>query len=196
MPLGFLIAAPLRALIQGQALAEMETINFITDVGLTAEGKAPDEKRQAVRLEFEIMQPVPNPEWLGEVEFRPATVSAPLLSLVRIPSMHISEATVSFDITVTGTIPREQSASAEGDKPGGPMDLYGVLGMPARRSIPSMRISIKVQSTGEEANLQALKRLLSDATTAFIAEKPEKEPEPPPTQQRPPGRRTPRPRAS
>lgn len=97
-PIENLISAPIRAIIEAQAVATESILDFITNVGLESDPKSNKSKIRTV--EFTYSHPLPDPDNPGMVIDTPSTVSIPLLSLVQIPNISISESTLDFNINI------------------------------------------------------------------------------------------------
>jgi hypothetical protein len=94
-----LISAPLRALVLAQQAASQTTADFISELGFeTAPGKTPS----ARTLEFEYVHPVPDPANPGSTIDTPTRLRVPLLTLLPLPNLRISEANVGFGANVVG----------------------------------------------------------------------------------------------
>jgi len=176
--LSALLGAPLRALLQAQAMAELHTLDYIVDVGMD------DDRRQASTLEFDLVQPVADPQRPGQVEPTPTRVSVPILSILQTPSLRIAEANIEMAVNITEAVdPGEQAGRA---RPGaeGPerasaprLELVGVIGSRvAARRLPSLSVSMRVESAEAPETYERLRRLLGDAMTAVPSE--EREPDP------------------
>jgi len=94
-----LISAPLRALVLGQEAAIQATADFISQLGFeTSDGKVPSVRT----LEFEYLHPVPDPANPGSTIDTPTRLRVPLLTLLPLPNLRISEANVGFGANVVG----------------------------------------------------------------------------------------------
>lgn len=104
-PIAELLAAPVRAIQEAQIAAEREFVAFFVEYGLE-EVVRRDKKgeRTALRVrevEFEMRRSVTDPSDPGTAIDRTAIVSAPLLSLVNLPTVAIEEATVNLSLDVS-----------------------------------------------------------------------------------------------
>ena len=93
IPFGYLIGAPLVAAIDAQGLAAMETVKFIEAVGFTSSGSPPVTTAQTVT--FTYTKPV-TPTGGGTPVSETMTLTVPLLSIVDIPFLRISQMTIAF----------------------------------------------------------------------------------------------------
>jgi hypothetical protein len=158
-----LLSAPLRALLQAQAQSELETLDYIVEIGL---GGA--ERRSVQTLEFELVQPVPDPKQPGTVVPTPTTVSVPILSILQTPSVRVTEANVGFSVRITDVVSRREAEDRE-DR----VDIVGVYASPLDgRRLPTLSVSMKVEASEPSEGYERVKRLLDD-TTAAIATVPD-----------------------
>ena len=95
LPLEYMLAGPLTAVIKAQALAAKTTIDFIQSVGLQYDSVADEYKATAV--EFTYSQPVPDPTNPGAVTLVDSKLTVPLLAIVPIPYIRASDLNVSFE---------------------------------------------------------------------------------------------------
>ncbi|WP_420403989.1 DUF2589 domain-containing protein [Nisaea sp.] len=112
--LGSLLAAPITALQEAQVEAEKQVLDFILEYGLeevppAADGTSrPPEIR---KLSFEMERSLPDPREAGSATNHRATVSVPLLSIMRLPAIQVSDATIDLTVEI------EQEAETEGTGP-------------------------------------------------------------------------------
>ena len=97
IPFGYLIGAPLVAAIDAQGLAAMETVKFIEAVGFTSSGVPPVTTAQTVT--FTYTKPV-TPTGGGTPVSETMTLTVPLLSIVDIPFLRISQMTIAFTANI------------------------------------------------------------------------------------------------
>jgi Protein of unknown function (DUF2589) len=97
LPLGFLLGAPLKAAIEGQALAAQTTADFITNTTLTG-GNGGDP--HAVMIEFTYKQAIPDPTDPSTVIDKDLTLRVPLLAITQVPYLRINDLTVSFEFKI------------------------------------------------------------------------------------------------
>src|SRR5262245_16500257 len=94
-----LISAPLRALVLGQQVATQATADYISQLGFeTTAGKIPSVRT----LEFDYIHPVPDPANPGSTIDTPTRVRVPLITMLPVPNLRISEANVVFGANVVG----------------------------------------------------------------------------------------------
>jgi hypothetical protein len=92
------MGAPLRSLVLGQGIAGQATADFIAEVGFRP--GSTEREPTARTFEFTFMHSVPDPENPGGVIDTPTRVSVPLLTVLPIPNLDITEATIDFDADV------------------------------------------------------------------------------------------------
>lgn len=97
IPFGYLIGAPLVAAIDAQGMAAMETVKFIEAVGFTASGSPPVTTAQTVT--FTYTKPV-TPTGGGAPASETMTLTVPVLSVVPIPFLRISDMTIAFTANI------------------------------------------------------------------------------------------------
>lgn len=162
-PLAALIAAPIRAMVQAQAQAELETLNYLVDVGL---GGA--EEMRAVTLDFDIDQPVPDPADPGTVRHTAARVTVPLLALLGVPSVSIERATVDLALQVRRVSPRTVRSIA-GGRDVRQVELEGVYGTSGDMAAPaSFSVHLELAAREESDALGQLRHLLGNALSATV----------------------------
>lgn len=88
IPFESIIGGPLSACIKAQADAAVSTVKFIESVGLRGEG----DKKEAVYVIFTYVQ-----------NGRKANISVPLLTIVPIPYIAISNISLDFKVAISGT---------------------------------------------------------------------------------------------
>jgi hypothetical protein len=171
--LAVLLTAPLTALLQAQAQAELETLNYIVEVGL---GGA--EQRTVQTLEFELVQPIADPMHPGKIVPTPTQVSVPLLSILQTPSIKIADADVTFNVHITDVVELDEQEEGGTRRPA--IDLIGVFAAAgAAKRLPTMSITMKVEAVAPQESYERVKRLLGDATTATAPEPERDSPEKP-----------------
>lgn len=96
LPMGALIGGPLKAIIEAQTAAAVATADFIKNIGFK---EGPDKVKEAVMVSFKYQQPIQGSD--GTVSMTPAQIDAPLLAIMPIPCLLVSEARIAFQMTVT-----------------------------------------------------------------------------------------------
>lgn len=114
--IGALLSAPLRALQQAQISAEREYLSFLMEYGLEEVIQRVNGKQiSSLRLRevsFGMTRSIADPSSPGQVVDTLAIVRAPLVSLVQMPAISISEATV--ELTLDVETERRKTGSPEG----------------------------------------------------------------------------------
>jgi hypothetical protein len=164
-----LIGAPLRALVVGEQAAARATADFISEVGFErAEG--PPTVRQ---VEFAYLHPVPDPANPGAVVETPTRVRIPLLTMIPVPSIRISEATVAFGANVTDVKTVRTAPRAIALQPAGIaastsrlQAVYAPAVSAPGQPAPTISLSIKVTKEPTSEGLTRVLDLLADAMTS------------------------------
>jgi hypothetical protein len=155
--LGTLLGASVRAVLQAQVQAELTTLEFVDEVGLGGE-------RRVATLDFELVQPVPDPRHPGQVTPTPTKVSVPLLSILQTPAIRIAEATVGLAVEVTDVI--EDDTSSEPGRPSR-AELVGIVApREGRAGRPALTIDMKLARARPSESYQRIIRLLGDSISA------------------------------
>jgi hypothetical protein len=154
--LGALLGAPLRAVLQAQAQAELTTLEFLEEVGLGGE-------RRVETLDFELVQPVPDPRHPGQVTPTPTRVSVPLLSILHTPVTQIAEATLGFAVEVTDVI---EDGPDERGRPSRAELVVIFAPRQEQTGRPVLTIDMKLTRIGPSEGYQRIQRLLGDAISA------------------------------
>lgn len=193
-PVKDLISGPLEAIVEAHALLAQSTLQFISEFGLepassekpaataVQPSQAPAAKLRMV--EFTYVHPVPDPSNPGNVIDTPVQVKVPLLAMVSLPNLKISEATLDFNIKVVGfsKIPEEERISKlQRAKP--PFQVYGVYASKtqvpekAEQEPSTLAISIKITKDQVPDAANKILSLLQDAIISRPIK--EKAPKPP-----------------
>lgn len=112
LPIEFLIAAPLEAVVKAQAMAAHTTAEFVNDVGFEQDR---DGTRRARMVDFEYTHPRADPNNPGEVIDTPVRVRVPLLSMISIPNVQVDEASVDLHLRVHGHQPATEQPRVSGE---------------------------------------------------------------------------------
>ena len=115
--IGALLAASIRAIQEAQISAEREYLEFLLDYGVE-EVREKQGDREVTRLRlrevaFDMTRQMPDPRSPGAVVETIATVRAPLLSLVQMPAIGISEATIDIELDVQTDVEATKKAEEE-----------------------------------------------------------------------------------
>ena len=169
LPLEYMLATPLTAVIKAQALAAQTTVSFIEKVGLTEDQNTGE---LAVRTaEFTFIEPVPDPANPGAVIEQLTKLTVPILSLAPIPFIRVSDLNISFefkirDVTsnqskfeITGKTGFENTTAVEG-KTGFGGGVIGFLGgAQVSGSVESKtNVTASVSATYQSSNRQMTDR--------------------------------------
>jgi hypothetical protein len=174
-----LISAPLRALVLGQQAATQATADVISGLGFEA-GKA-GQPATARTFEFEYSHPVPDPDNPGSTIDTPTRVRVPLLTLLPVPNLRISEAHVSFGADVIGVQTVRTAGHvliADSDRASVRsaatrlVATYAPSTVPPGQPAPTLTVSIKVVGEQPAEGLARVLSVLGDAITASAAAKP------------------------
>ena len=91
-----LISAPIDAIVKAQFLAAKSTFDFISEVGFE------QQENKLKMIEFNYTHPLPDPQNPGQVIDTPTVLKIPLLTMLQIPNLSISESTIDFNLKVLG----------------------------------------------------------------------------------------------
>lgn len=167
--LGDLLGAPLRALIEAEAIAARTTADFIKDVGFvapkagTSTTNGVDDIGSPRLVTFRYQRKTADGR---DVE---STISVPLLTIVPIPSLQISEAKIDLSLIVT-----DATGSTGGTRP----QIKAIMATPlvkgsvAQTNKLTMDISITLQQADMTHGMVSLMNLLQEG----IAEKQKERP--------------------
>ncbi len=120
IPYGTLIGAPLRAAIHAQSLAAQSTVDFIREVGFKPKEEDQDpffpldlttkDKVDVGDVRNVVFKYVStNTTEDGDTETRDVTLTVPVLTIVPIPFIRISEMTIDFSSKITEELRRKQT---------------------------------------------------------------------------------------
>ena len=118
LPMQDLIGGPLMAACDAQTQLALAQADFINDVGMEV---GEDGVKRTRQIEFMTSQPVTQAD--GSVTQNTVKISAPLLSILNIPSLAVQEVRINFQMEVkssfSDTDKKEASASLEVEAAGG-----------------------------------------------------------------------------
>jgi len=118
LPMGDLIGGPLMAACDAQTQLALAQADFIDQVGLEV---GEDGVKRTRQVTFQVKRPVVHDD--GSVDVNTVEVSAPLLSILNIPSLAVQEVKVNFQMEVkssfSDTSKKEAQASLEAEASGG-----------------------------------------------------------------------------
>jgi hypothetical protein len=182
LPIEYLIAAPLEALVRAQALAARTTVEFVEQVGFE---QGEDGVSRARMLDFEYVHPRVDPDDPGNMVDTPVRVRVPALSLLPVPHVVVDEATVDLHLRVVGQQPAAETPSLRPagstverkvlstaptfsfPLPPNAVRLVGTLTAPKiAEQTASLKVTIKLKQTVAPEGLNQILALLGEATTA------------------------------
>lgn len=99
LPIEYLLAAPLEALVRAQAMAARTTAEFVGEVGFETDKEGVSRARM---VDFEYIHPMADPNQPGHTVDTPVRVRVPVLSLMSVPNVAVEEATVELNLRVVG----------------------------------------------------------------------------------------------
>ena len=170
LPLGYLLGSPLKAAIEAQALAAKTTVDFIFNVGLEEDASNPGEYKIRT-ADFNFTQIITDPAYPGNVYDVYSSLSVPILSIVPVPFIRISDLSVSFEFKIrdvqtasskfetTGSTGIKNTTEVNGKFGGG---LLGFFGGPSG----SMKNTTEVQLNAS-VTYQATNRQTTDRSATF-----------------------------
>lgn len=99
LPIEYLLAAPLEALVRAQAMAAQTTADFVGQVGFET---ADDGVTRARMVDFEYLHSQADPNQPGNMLDTPVRVRVPVLSLLTVPNVTVEEASVDLQLRIMG----------------------------------------------------------------------------------------------
>jgi len=112
LPLGYMLASPMTAAIEAQALAAQSTVNFIKEVGLEEDPTTFDLSVRSADFSYKGFVPDPtNPGSVTEID---ATLTVPILSIVPIPFIRIKDLNVTFEFKIRDIASRQSTRELSG----------------------------------------------------------------------------------
>jgi hypothetical protein len=162
--LGDLLGAPLRALIEAEAIAARTTADFIKDVGFVPPTSTAPTKNGVDDIGSPRLVTFRYQRKTAHGKDVDATISVPLLTIVPIPSLQISEAKIDLSLIVT-----DATGSSSGSRPQikAIMATPLVKGQVAQTNKLTMDISITLQQADLTHGMISLMNMLQEG----IAEK-------------------------
>ena len=92
IPFGYAIGSPLKAVVEAQGQAALQSLDFIEKVGFERDGNNTN-PRKVQNVTFTVQK--------GDQNVR---LEAPLLSMVNVPYIRVQQAAINFDIKIHSTI--------------------------------------------------------------------------------------------
>jgi len=109
-PLEYLIGGPLQAMVRADALAAQSSLQVLEEIGFE---QVRDKESPTLRMiEFTYTHPLPDPANPGAVIDTPTTVKVPLLCMLSLPNIAISEANIDFNVRIVGFTPIKKNEKA------------------------------------------------------------------------------------
>jgi hypothetical protein len=105
LPLEHIIGAPLEAAIKAQAMAARTSVEFIREVGLKTDATTGELSAQYVDFKFdrtleEMMVPPAGGQPIRNYRVVPSKLTVPLLAMVPVPYIRISDMTIDFEYQI------------------------------------------------------------------------------------------------
>jgi hypothetical protein len=171
-PLENLIGGPLQAIVRADAMAAQSSLQFFEEIGF--EPRRDKESPTIRTMDFTYTHPVPDPANPGTVIDTPTTVRVPVISMLSIPNLTISETNVDFNVRIVGfaSIKKNEKAS-ETSVIKLPFSIQGIFTSrppiavaPANGDPFTISISIKMK---KEVMPEAEKRILALLDDAILS---------------------------
>ncbi|MFT4941994.1 MAG: hypothetical protein ACI88A_005068, partial [Paraglaciecola sp.] len=99
LPLNYMLAAPLTAAIEAQAISAHSTVEFIAAVGM-------DDSGNLQTMDFNYKSSVTDPD-TGDATEKDVTLTVPLLSMLEAPHIAIEDLTIAFEFKIRDVISKE-----------------------------------------------------------------------------------------
>lgn len=172
LPIEYLIAAPLEAVVRAQGMAARTTAEFVSEVGFETDKEGVSHARM---LDFEYVHPRADPDNPGNRIDTTVKVQVPALALLTVPNVTVEEASLELQLRIVGQShvdpPRGPDRvgrdSLRLPLPASPVRMIGSYVAPrlAEQSA-SLKVSIKLKQAPQPEGLSQILGLLSEATTA------------------------------
>ncbi len=91
-----ILGGPMSAAVAAEAQAAMVTLNYITQVGFHAQGHDGGGGLEATEVNFTYNRSITSPD--GQTESKPQEMSVPVLSIVPIPALQVSQLSVDLNV--------------------------------------------------------------------------------------------------
>lgn len=167
LPIEYLLAAPLEALVRAQAMAAQTTADFVGQVGFET---AEDGVTRARMVDFEYLHSQADPNQPGNMLDTPVRVRVPVLSLLTVPNVTVEEASVDLQLRIMGQQgPTNERRTTLLPAPSG-IRLVGSIASPklADQSA-SLKVAIKLKQAPTPTGIQQILDLLGESTAAHPA---------------------------
>ena len=174
-PIEQLISAPIRAIIEAQSIATQSVLDFISEVAFEPISDSSELKNGTPKLktvEFVYSHPIPDPDNPGMVIDTPSKVSIPLLAMLQIPNISISESTLDFNINIVGLPENKEKTKSSNIKTRLPFIIQSRYAsrIQATNDVPqeshTLSLSIKLK---KEESPEAQRKIMSLLDEAIIS---------------------------
>lgn len=112
LDMGALIGGPLKAACDAQIMMAKATSDFIQNVGLDAADANGVRKVRTVDFSFERPATLESGEGIGTEK---VSLSVPLLSIVKVPTLAVDDVNVTFDMEVKSSTKSEKTSDKKGE---------------------------------------------------------------------------------
>lgn len=131
LPMESLIGGPLQAVAKANAQMALTNAKFITDIGFKKDKDGNPTETNMVSFGYEknIVDPS-----TGEVTPQSMTIKAPLLAVVPLPSLKVTEASVNFTMSVSSSAEDVAESESEGSYSGSAKVGWGPFSMSVKVS--------------------------------------------------------------
>lgn len=159
LPLGYMLGAPMKAVIEAQALAAQSTVEFIEKVGLEEDETTGELSVRSA--DFSFVQSIPDPANPGEFIEQESKLTVPILTIVPVPYIRVSDLNVSFEFKIrdvqtakskkefTGSTGIEITTEVKAKLGGG---LLGFFGGPKGEMNTRTKVDINVSATYQRSD--------------------------------------------
>lgn len=179
IPLYEILGAPLLAMVQAETQAAQATAQFIQKIGFHSADDGDDHTEENVKI-GELRTVTFRYSKMGldgeDDEFQ---VAIPVLAIIPIPAIQISEATVNFAVEVNAAVKLETNTpvsapDVKGQDNSVESRIVGFKGALARSdSKTAMKVEIKLKQADVPVGMQALFRLMEQGISSSNKPKPE-----------------------
>ena len=163
IPFGYAIGAPLKAIVEGQSLAALSSLDFIQKVGFEGDGNNKDaagssSKSKVRTVNFDLKS--------GDKDI---SLEAPFLSMVNVPFIRIQQAVISLDCKVHSVV-TDNSHSESKKNLGGHATFSFFAGVSANVSYSSTKDShSSLERNGEvKVNVIAVQDEMPEGLRALL----------------------------
>lgn len=144
LPMESLIGGPLQAACKAEVMLAAAVTNFIEVVGFE-DASEPNTPRKAKTVSFSFTRPATDPEGKS-IGSETVSLDVPVLSVVNMPSLMISQVDVTFDMEVKSSSASQQTTDKSGDLTGSAKLGWGIF---------SLDVNIKGSVSSHESNTRS-----------------------------------------